>query len=128
MPLGTKRVHAISFHNLCHPIPVDETRDSDFVPQGSRLTMRNEPCWSFLRFIHSPTDKSLHTSSSWIASASCSHSTCAVLPDFRYLQVSWRSQRWSLIFFLFHSPCCFAVVVSKTRSGQCQVYTLLCTI
>ena len=32
----------------------------------------------------------------------------------------------SLIFF--HSPCCFAVVVSKTRSGECQVYTLLCTI
>ena len=87
----------------------------------------NAPCRSFLRFIHGPTDESLRTSSSRVAGASCSHSTCVVLPDFRYLQVSERSQRGSLVFF-FHSPCCFGVVVSQTRSGECQVYTLLCTI
>ena len=59
----------------------------------------NAPCRSFLRFIHGPTDESLRTSSSRVAGASCSHSTCVVLPDFRYLQVSERSQRGSLVFF-----------------------------
>lgn len=65
-------------HNL-FPIPIDETRDSDFVPQRFASPWLTLPV---LPEIHTAPRQSLRTLLQPVASASSSHSTCAVLPTF----------------------------------------------
>lgn len=87
---GPKEVQTISFHNLCILFLLMKQGILTSCLGVRSSPRRKAPCWFFWRSMwpHRPVSPYLLQHPCMTSSASCNHSTCAVVHDFKYLQVS----------------------------------------